>query len=100
MSTETATNLWTYTATAKRLGLPTTSLRNMVARRTVPFIRIGPRTVRFEPSVSKRGYAHEARSQMAAQQRLLAEAEATMPTHLPSYPAVAVEPANRPREQS
>jgi excisionase family DNA binding protein len=51
MSTETATTLWTYTATAKRLGLPTTSLRNMVARRTVPFIRIGPRTVRFEPSV-------------------------------------------------
>lgn len=39
--------LLTYEEASKYLRMPTATLRSMVHRKTVPHIRIGPRSVRF-----------------------------------------------------
>lgn len=43
--------LWTYGELADFTKIPKGSLRTMVSRREIPHLRVGPRTVRFDPAV-------------------------------------------------
>ena len=47
---ETAATLWTYADLAERTKIPAGSLRMMVSRGLIPHLRVGPRTVRFDPN--------------------------------------------------
>jgi excisionase family DNA binding protein len=42
-------NLLDYKTAATRLGMPVGTLRVMVSRKQVPYIRLGPRMVKFDP---------------------------------------------------
>lgn len=41
--------LWTYTEAIERLGMPRGTLSRLVMEQRIPHLRLGPRTVRFDP---------------------------------------------------
>lgn len=43
--------LWTYDEASDALKIPKNTLYAMVKKNTIPYIRVGPKTVRFYPSV-------------------------------------------------
>lgn len=47
---EAAEPLWTYRDLSDYARIPLASLRMMVCRGRLPHLRVGPRTVRFQPS--------------------------------------------------
>lgn len=48
-------SLLTYAQAAKALGMSEGALRKRVFRGTIPYIRFGARTVRFDPEDLRRG---------------------------------------------
>ena len=52
-----------YSAAAELLGIPKGTLYWWVSQGSIPFVRFGPRTVRFDPATIQRGLADLANRQ-------------------------------------